>query len=602
MLRSTPSFATEDRWVAMPASVRHLIELDYSCGDDMRSFLSEAGDRAALRDNKSVRQLLNQGLTSWFSLRLHAPDGSIAMLSLMDEGFQSYGADTADKIEKLGLRHALHAVLKLDADNESLFQFDLVKQMAQAHSDRQLAALVVQKLASFYEWQNVAIIKVNGHEQRFELLEQAEGKAGGYSLPKGYTQPLHTGFLGIVHDEDRIVFVGDSRDSDTAEIFCGNCTITRSEMCVPIHVEDKIVWILNIEDSRPHAFKAPDKEKVERLMLELEPSLEKALGSALLDQVLDDAPDAIVITDFGGTILKCNRAATLLLGGRAEGEGLAGFFQPGSKGQEVAMRTRSERSVPVEAVIVGRDGRQTQVLMRARVPRDEYERRVVILQDRLKIDGQAETRKLAEVTSETRVPLSLVSTFVRQIKRLTADTAPSLERLADHAIEQLGRVELSYDRVLASAGGPARRVKVDVASVTSQLLEALPAEQRRLIRLDPPSSPLPLVRTERRQLAEAVESMLAYLLRVGGAEVPISGRIRASGGRVEIRLFKPHSSPAEGEADKCAGVNEARARGALDEPRLYQFAALNGGDFNRRRGRHGETLRLTLKATRPRHV
>jgi len=118
------------------------------------------------------------------------------VLSLFHQDGNSYDEGTTRMLDKVGVRPAMQAVLRLEAARHRNFQFKLLKLMAQATTDRGLARLVVTELAGFYEWQNVSIFKVNVLQRQFELLEQAKASRDGFDLPDGYCQSLDVGFLG----------------------------------------------------------------------------------------------------------------------------------------------------------------------------------------------------------------------------------------------------------------------------------------------------------------------------------------------------------------------------------------------------------------------
>lgn len=603
LVRSLPTLATNQRWVPLPASIMDMTAAPANFGADIGDFLADDPDRGELLKNLGVQELIKMGLRGWASISVQSCDCH-AVFTIMSSEKDCYNEATVQQLASIAVDNAMHRILKLDAERESAFQSALIKKMAQVQSDRELADLVVSQLASFYNWQNVSIFKVNALQERFELLTQAAADRDGFELPSGYRQPISQGYLGKALREAAIQVVGDSHDPTSAGEFVRGSELTRSEMCVPIRVQEKVVWILNLEDQRPHAFKEPDREAVERLMRELEPSLERALSAALLEQVLEDAPDGVVITDFDSQILRCNRAAAVMLGAGVEGRNLVDFFEPNSRGADVARRARSERSIPVEAELTGLDGTRTTVLMRSRVPRDEYERRILVLQDSRKIDWQVETRRLSAITSEARVPLSLASTFVHHIRKVAAEASPTLAKLADHAIKQLGRVELTYDQLAERQGG-GHRSKLAPSTVLNEVVEDLPPLQRDLVKIVRSSGRLPVVRCDHAQLRSALKSMLAYMLRVGGVGNPVEIRLRAVSGLVEFRLFKRRNSDPglpDHDAESSTAIDEARARAALDEPRLISIAAGHGGRFSRRRGAHGETLRLSVAAKGPTHV
>ncbi len=235
----------------------------------------------------------------------------------------------------------------------------------------------------------------------------------------------------------------------------------------------------------------------------------------------------------------------------------------------------------------------------------QYDRRVVFMQDTDRLNWQAETRQvmqtLAAVASQVRVPLSLVSSFVRQIGRQAADQAPRLADMAGRAVEQLGRVELTYNRVIGQVNRTVQLEPVNLDGVLGMILAGLPEDRRRAVQCQ--AEPTRPVWADRAQLADAVSAMLAYLLRIGDADAPISVRVRGFGDAMGLSMTKQAAgAPGAAPSTRAAGgpsapdaADEALARFALDEPGLHQFAASHHGLFRRRRTVEGETLRLVLR-------
>jgi len=345
-------------------------------------------------------------------VRDSVPDAVLSLLHKHD----CFGAETTMALEQAGVRRAMRAVLRLEFAREKDFQFKLLKDIAQATTDRDLADLVVTGLADFYGWQNVSVFKVNLIERRFELLHQAKARRGGFDLPSGYCQALDTGFLGKTFRKNEIQIASDAWTLPDKDLFVKSHaqTKTRSEMCVPIRLQGAVIWILNLEDERPNTFAVPEKATVERLMHELESSLERTLSSALLDEVLDTVPDAVVVTNLAGSILQCNLSARAMLGSEPKGEMIASFFP---NDPECAAATTQQTSYPVEGVVISRDGTRTRVLVSARVPSLQYDRRVITMRDSNRLQWQRETsqlmQSLADVASQVRIPLLLASSFVR---------------------------------------------------------------------------------------------------------------------------------------------------------------------------------------------
>src|SRR5262249_4755719 len=150
------------------------------------------------------------------------------------------------------------------------FVSDLVKKIADAKDLRDLARTVVIDFARFYRFENTAIFKVNALRRRFELLAQELGFEGGTRMLDTYTQPLDKGLLGLSYRRGAPILVNDVNDgseesryyySSTPETQCRyEDNAMRSELCIPIRLFGRILWILNVEDRRTGAFNAKELE------------------------------------------------------------------------------------------------------------------------------------------------------------------------------------------------------------------------------------------------------------------------------------------------------------------------------------------------------
>lgn len=594
VLYEWPQSEVDTLWFPVPRAFRDLAEGPRPFGSMEETLHLKDGDK--LGQERYVAGLKGQGLAAWVALPVNDPEQDV-VFSLMHKGEIRYNEDTRRTMERAGLRRAMRAVLHLRRERESKFLLSLVGAIAKTQNDRELARLIVRKLAGFYGWQNVSVFKVSSAQRRFELLDQEAAARNGFLLPDGYCQAIGKGFLGKAYREQKIQIVANADKSPDKDVFVRASKDTCSEMCVPVALQGQIVWILNIEDRRPVAFRGTDRKAIEVLMNQIEASLELSLGAALLNEVIDAVPEGVVITDTDGKILSGNLAAREMLGGQARGEKLAKFFR-GS--EEAAAAVGQQTSYPVEGMLVGRDRNETRVLVRSSIPRVEYDRRVVFLQDADKLTWQAETRQLMEtlrsVAAQVRVPLSFASSLVRQIGRAGKDQLPQrVMDLAGRAIQHLSRVELTYDRVIDEATRTSEPALVRARDVLMDAQAQLPAELGERVKLHDEIDPT--VRTDRAGFAAAVNAMLAYMLRIGGpSEVEI--RLRMYGDAVGISMSKTTLLETTPETETCTSnpIDEALARFALDEPGLHQFAMSQRGLFRRRRKTAGgESLRLVLR-------
>jgi hypothetical protein len=256
---------------------------------------------------------------------------------------------------------------------------------------------------------------------------------------------------------------------------------------------------------------------------------------------------------------------------------------------------------PTAATVRGAEGGKVQVLASRFTLEEEYDHVVFMLQNVAAMEWTVkfETLRaaLAETTAQVRVPVSLLSSFVRRIEQGVNDD--TLRDLAHKAIRQLGRIELTYDRVLASYGAqslPNRRdALVDVKLVIDHILSDLPGLERQTVEFSDESPGEVFVDPYR--LLFALNSMLAYVLRSrsGNARIHIEARRRTKTVEISMTCAIPSAPPVQ---DLAALVETTRSEIALGKDVLIRMAEDAGGGFELRREKDGRE-RLCLKLAKP---
>jgi len=107
----------------------------------------------------------------------------------------------------------------------------------------------VKKLVNYHVF---TVMLWNEQEQMLESVfaQRYEG-----SLPERYQMPLHQGITGTAAAERRTIRVVDVR-LDPRYIACGTDVEVRSELVVPLLLQDRLVGVLDLESTVPHAFSA----------------------------------------------------------------------------------------------------------------------------------------------------------------------------------------------------------------------------------------------------------------------------------------------------------------------------------------------------------
>jgi GAF domain-containing protein/nitrogen-specific signal transduction histidine kinase len=591
------------RWFPVPEGFRRWLKQPQSWIDDLPSYLASTVEGRYLLQNPDVKRYVDEGARAVLAVPIYAGGQLIGSLSLLSKQPSQYSEGTKKTLERLALDQALLAVFNARERAEHEFISNLLKEISKASNHKILANTVVWRLTEFYRFQNVSIFKVNTLRGRFTVLAQALGPNGGHKIDEGYSQPLDQGLLGEALAIGQPKILKDvNEDSEEARAFVRVTPETTSELCIPIKMRGRVVWILNLEDPQSNAFTDKEVHTIQGIIGQIEETLERLFKSLVLDQVLEELPEAIAILDVNGKILECNKAALQMFerDSLVPGDNIAGFIYDAEFLAALSVGSYATHKITVE----GSNGKRTPVLACKFTLPEEYDHVVLKLQDVTTLEWQTDLERLkvalAETVSQVRVPVSLVSTFIQQIGKNVKDSG--LRELSEKAVRQLSRVELTYDRVLAACDPdelpPKRDDKVDLRSVLHRVLSELPALNRRSVKLHFCEGDV-LVLADPYRVLFAVSSILTYLLR---------SRADASSIKIKVEKVKPTVSRPAMVAVSMSGpvppvsphgeleslVEETRTEIALGDSVLRRIAQECGGVFDRYREKNGRE-RLTLQ-------
>jgi phosphoserine phosphatase RsbU/P len=88
-----------------------------------------------------------------------------------------------------------------------------------------------------------------------QMLESVFSQRYENALPSRFQMPLHQGITGAAAAERRTIRVVDVR-LDPRYVSCGEEVEVRSELVVPLLLRDRLVGVLDLESTKPHAFSA----------------------------------------------------------------------------------------------------------------------------------------------------------------------------------------------------------------------------------------------------------------------------------------------------------------------------------------------------------
>jgi PAS domain-containing protein len=590
-----PDIKFESRWFTTPDGYKDWLEREVTWMEDLSTFDPE------LLKKPDTRLAVTAGMKALLGIPVRRGGELIGGLCLVSRQCGLYGARTRRTLEDLMIEQALLPLLSMVRQAERNFVSSLVKEISGIEDLKVLAKSVVDGLARFYQFQNVSMFKVNVLRGHFDLLAQAIGSTTAVPMPEGYQQPIEDGLLGRCFASGDYIILSDIKDSNSAEarIYVSAAdkpreskSLTRSELCIPIRLFNRVLWILNLEDDRKDAFTSLEVEKLKLVIDQIQSILERTFQNSILTEVLDVCPAAIVITKQDHKVLRCNREALrmLQLDTIPLGEDLSRYMR-------ASLADLS--SEPTTSTLIGAGERELPVQVSRFTLDEEYDHVVFQIQDVTELKWQLNFAKvkaaLAETTAQARVPVSLLSSYLRRLGQQVS--GEELQELTKKAMRQLDRIELTYDRVLAAynrgALPPAQTCAFDVGRLTSYILSDLPKLERKEIRA--PKKTDVVVSADPYRILFALSSMLSYLLRSRANAEPIDITVSAAGAMVEIAM-KGTVRQNAGVGDLAALVNATRAEIGLAEAALIQIARDCGGEFKSRRSKERERLVLRLPA------
>jgi phosphoserine phosphatase RsbU/P len=116
----------------------------------------------------------------------------------------------------------------------------------------------VKKLVNYH------VFSVMLWNERTQHLETAFAMRYGDTIPYRNSVPLHQGLTGTAAGERHVLRVNDTLE-DSRYIKCDIGFDTRSELVVPLLLQDRLIGVLDLESTQPHAFTAEHERMLSTL-------------------------------------------------------------------------------------------------------------------------------------------------------------------------------------------------------------------------------------------------------------------------------------------------------------------------------------------------
>ncbi|HUC53957.1 MAG TPA: GAF domain-containing SpoIIE family protein phosphatase [Candidatus Cybelea sp.] len=128
--------------------------------------------------------------------------------------------------------------------------YEVSREVTSILDREELLSRVAERIKKIVDYDVLSVMLWNEQTQHLETIF---ARRCGDSIPARMSVPLHKGLTGTAAGERRVLRVNDVSD-DPRYILCETGVTVRSELVVPLMLRDRLVGVLDLESSKPHAF------------------------------------------------------------------------------------------------------------------------------------------------------------------------------------------------------------------------------------------------------------------------------------------------------------------------------------------------------------
>ena len=535
------------RWHEMTSYAKSLVnEKEVINIADLDAWLDQPECRI-FREEWDMQAALELGFRSSLSVPVIGGNRVVATVSFgRKRDKPPFDASDEERISRLPLGPAVRMALHYQDVEELMFALDLVRKIA-AGSDNTnfIAETLVGEIADHYEWQNVSIFRADEPQGELCLVSE-KAQSESFKLGKSRSHPINQGITGRVFRTREALKVPDVAAPEVSGDYRQVYPESRSELCIPILVDGRVYWILNVEDSQRNAFAPEEQQALENLLREVAVVLALVSKKQAFSELLTRSKDAIIQTDVRGVIVQTNPATRELLGygeDEMKGQPFASYFLDAVQ----ASRVQESKYVPNDEVqLRHKNDSKVSLLLSGTLLPPEIGLKIYVCND-LSTRKRLETLEILrhmynEIASQIKTPLSLAFSWLSKLQTLLSE-AEAADILAK-TLKQLNKVDLTYDRLLMyerhRAVAPLDKSLCEIPALLADILKGMPDSDADRIKITCEGR-IPPLRVDPYQVGFCFESLLAYLLRFlpEGEKVTACVTFREGNVTVSIRGYAP---------------------------------------------------------------
>ncbi len=554
--------------------------------EDIEEFVSQK-NWVELKDEKELHQLIANKMLSFIRVAVLSENKIIASISLFKQGRSAYSQDLKETITQLPLDKAVLMALHYTEKKELQFRLNLVKEIVNCSEFDEIANKLVKSLSEHYKWSHVSLFKVDDINKVITLEAQQAILEESIRLPDDYSQPIDAGLMSHVYRTKQAINLGDVHSPKYKDIYIEGSPETKSELCYPILFQGEVQWILNLEDKHVNAYSDDELTALKAVLDEVSSVLERLAQHHFYSACFVSTSDAVIMANNSMQIINANPSAASMLGysnpRELKGLRMTSFTSDENMLQELFSRTSVSN---IQLKMKRKNGNDIRVLVSSSQLQDGHKNRILMAKDITDVKRMEELAFMGqmsyEVASQTQVPLSLTSSWLR---RLLDGRVPQEQYtdVIEKTLSQLKKVQLGYDRLMMydidHSMLPKKTIQLNPAVELKRVLDEFPLAERNKIRFEH-GEHTAYISGDPFQIRFIMESILSYLLRFVPEENMIDVDMQIHDGNVKMKFsgFKTPTKHFRRDSDNF--VARVQADLALGTPIIKSFSHSHGGDFN----------------------
>ena len=547
------------RWIALSEEqIRWTLTTEPKVIEDLEEFFSRP-EWKSLKNDVTAKALLQDGIRSAVWILVRREGRLVGSLSLMSRQLRAYDASHARLLAELPLDRTVLVALHMQIEQEHDFRFGLLKDLLSCPNVKEVADLLARRLVKHYEWSHVGLFRVDYVAEQIKLQAQHHNPKSGRVL-ENFQQPFGRGVFRRVVESKKEVLEQDISALSEEDYVPGPLHArSGSEFCIPIFFEDeqRVRWLLNIEDAQEYAFAESDRKALLAIAQEVGRLLQRFSEIYFLKACFDATSDAIVVTDNHDQVKRANRAAARLLGVESE-RAVKGSFADiieRENADSPDVLSAETLGAPWECRIKTAHGQSIPVLLSGQPLPEQLGGKVFLAKDLRDIRRLEELEFLGaatyELDAQTQTPLGLA---IAWLAKLEAALPKKHRDVVKDTLRELHTVRGAYDRLALYKKdvrtAPLVKVSLNLQRELEAVISRFPPPIQALVKLEPIGKGPFEVKGDTFLMSFVFETLLSYLTRFATVSRPIYARLHRRPRRLEVEFDGAIPTQAEpGDAE-----------------------------------------------------